>query len=86
VGLVAGGAEGGAVTNLRLSPGTVDSVAKGWIVTIRGDRCRILGRADPRRWRVERIDRPTRETFTIAVGAVEMESVERSLRGRGMLG
>lgn len=64
----------------------MDSLAKGWVVTVDGHRCRVLGRVDDRRWRLERIDRPTRETFTVAVGAVEMESVERSLRGRGLLG
>lgn len=74
------------MTNLRITPGTVDSLAKGWIVTVNGDRCRVLGRADRWRWRLERLDRPTRERFTVAIGAVEMESVERSLRARGLLG
>lgn len=74
------------MTGLRVTQGCIDSLAKGWIVTLAGDRCRVLGRADRWRWRVERIDRPTRERFTVAIGAPGMESVEASLRRRGMLG
>lgn len=73
------------MTGLRVTPGCADSLAKGWIITVAGVRCRVLGRADRWRWRLERIDTPTRERFTLAIGAAEMESVERSLRGRGLL-
>lgn len=71
---------------LPTSPGCVDSLAKGWVVTVEGQRCRVLGRVDPTRWRLERIDTPTRQTFTVPMGAPPMARVEGSLRSRGLLG
>lgn len=70
---------------LRTSDGCMDSLAKGWIVTVEGQRCRVLGRVDAHRWRLERIDTRTRQTFTLAIGAAEMRKVEGSLRARGLL-
>jgi len=63
----------------------MDSLAKGWIVSVKGERCRVLGRVDAHRWRLERTDTKTRQTFTYPIGAVEMARVEASLRGRGLL-
>ncbi len=70
---------------LRTSDGCQDSLAKGWIVTVEGQRCRVLGRVDPTRWRLERLDKPTRQTFTVPIGAAPMARVEGSLRSRGLL-
>ena len=69
---------------MRVSPGCIDALGKGWIVEVRGVKCRLLGRASPTRWRIERID--TRETGTLEIGAPEMAKIEDSLRGRGKLG
>jgi hypothetical protein len=73
------------MTPLRTSPGCTDALAKGWVVEVRGVRCRVLGRCPGDRWRLERMDTPTRETFTLARGAEEMRKVEASLAGRGLL-
>lgn len=70
---------------LRVSDGCQDSLAKGWIVTVDGQRCRVLGRVDAHRWRLERIDTKTRQTFTVPLGHPSMVRVEGSLRQRGLL-
>jgi len=73
------------VTPLRCSDGCMDSLAKGWIVVVKNERCRVLGRVDATRWRLERLDTPTRQTFTLPLGHPSMARVEGSLRSRGLL-
>jgi hypothetical protein len=62
---------------------TISPLARGWVATIAGQPCRVLGLASRERWRLRR---PNGEHFTVAVGAVEMAAIEASLRRAGKLG
>ena len=62
---------------------TISPLARGWVATIAGQPCRVLGLASRERWRLRR---PNGEAFTVAVGAVEMAKIEESLRRAGKLG
>ena len=72
---------------MRLSPGCTDTLARGWVIEVGGQKCRVLGRS-PVGWEVEVIPpdgRSQRERLTLPRGAAEMRKIEDSLRARGLL-